>query len=134
MDVAGPFVGRLDQDFVDQFDNRRFLGHLGRFAVVGLQPFEHFHFFLAVSHHGGDGFAANAEMLLDEPGDFAGTGQHWLNVRPVSVCNSSRALTSVPVATRVPFLRQRHDGPPMHQLERTFLIVSGSTVYLARST
>ena len=42
VDVAGPLVGGLDQDFVDQLDDRRFLGLLGQFAVVGLELFEQF--------------------------------------------------------------------------------------------
>ena len=48
MDIAGPFVHRLDDDLVDQSDDRRLLGHLQQvitaaghgaagFVVVGCQ-------------------------------------------------------------------------------------------------
>ena len=40
VDVAGPLVGGFDEDFVDQLDDRRFLGLLGEFAVVGLDVLE----------------------------------------------------------------------------------------------
>ena len=77
VDVAGLFVGRLDEDFVDQLDDRRFLGLLGDLAVVGLEFFEKFDLGrLPLLDHGRDGFAADAEMGLDEPGDLARTGQH----------------------------------------------------------
>src|SRR5262249_53123577 len=42
VDVAGALVGRLDEDFIDQLDDRGFLGHLGQLAVVGLDLFEEF--------------------------------------------------------------------------------------------
>ncbi len=68
VNVAGPLVGRLDEDLVDELDDAGFLGHLGRFAVVGLEPFEQLDALVlgALLHEGGHGFAADAEVRLDE--------------------------------------------------------------------
>ena len=81
VDVAGALVGGLDEDLVDQLDDAGLLGHLGHFAVVGLEAFEQFDVLVALLHQGGDGLAADAEMRLDEPGDLARAGQDRLNVQ-----------------------------------------------------
>ena len=82
VNIAGPLVGGFDQDFVHQLDDRGFLGHLGHFAVVGLDVLEQLDIFLGpVLHQGGDRLAADAEVGLDEPLDFARAGQHRMDVQ-----------------------------------------------------
>ena len=56
---------------------------LADFAVVGLEFFEQLDLVRGSRScdHGGDGFAADAEMGLDEAGDLARTGQHRLDVQ-----------------------------------------------------
>ncbi len=83
VDVAGPLVGGLDQDLVDQLDDRGFLGHLGQLRcrrprclrAARRRPSSR------SCDQGGDGLAADAEVRLDEPGDFARAGQHRLDVQ-----------------------------------------------------
>ena len=81
VDVAGPLVGRLDQDLVHQLDDRRFLGLLGQLAVVGLDPFEQLDF-VALLDQGLNRLAADAEVVLDEPGDLARAAEDRLNLQP----------------------------------------------------
>ena len=77
VDVASPLVGRLDQDLVHELDDRRFLRLLGHLAVVGLDAFEELDVVLVACllGEGRDGVAADAEVLLDEPGDLARRGR-----------------------------------------------------------
>ena len=82
VNIAGSFIGRLDEDFVHELDDRRLLGHFGRFAVVGVQAIEQFDILgAALGDHGRDGFAADAEMDLDEASNLARTGQNGMNVQ-----------------------------------------------------
>src|SRR5262245_22800178 len=123
VDVAGPFVGGVDQDFVDELDDRRFLGHLGHFAVVGLDVLQQLHFIVGpLLDHRADGVAANAEMRLDEPGDLARAGQYRLHaqagqrlqfieridIERISGRHDDRAVLS----------RQGPQSAAMHELER----------------
>ena len=122
VDVAGPLVGGLDEDFVDQLDDAGFLGHLGRFAVVGLEAFEQLDLVGALLHHGGDGFAADAEVRLDEPGDLARTGQHRLDLQAGEHLQFVEGVDVVRVAggddEGAVVARQRHEGAAVDELER----------------
>src|SRR5205085_1506827 len=81
VDVAGPLGGGLDQDLVHQLDDARLLRLLGEFAVVGLDAFEELDL-LALLDEGLDRLAADAEVLLDEPGDLPRAAQNWLDFQP----------------------------------------------------
>ncbi len=80
VDVARPLVGGFDQNLVHQLDDRCFLGLLGEFAVVGFDPFEQFDV-VALLDEGLNGLAADAEVVLDQPGDFAGAAQYRLDLQ-----------------------------------------------------
>ena len=83
VDVAGPLVGRLDEDLVDQLDDRRFLGLLGQLAVVGLDVFEQLDLVLgrAPATSAVTVSPPTPKCVLDEPGDLARAGQHRLDVQ-----------------------------------------------------
>ncbi len=77
--VARPRFDRLEQDFVHQPDDRRFLGFFGQLAVdVDLVEQLDVLFFLQ-GHQVVDRFAADAQVGLDLPGDLLALGQHGLD-------------------------------------------------------
>ena len=82
VDVRRPLVGRLDEDLVDEVDDRGLLGLLGHLGVVGLDVLEELDLVvLAGLGQGRDGVAADPEVGLDEPGDLAGRGEHRHDVQ-----------------------------------------------------
>ena len=83
VDVAGPLVGGLDEDLVDQLDDRGLLGHLGQLRCrrPRCSSSSSTSSSSRSCDQGGDGLAADAEVRLDEPGDLARAGQHRLDVQ-----------------------------------------------------
>ena len=84
VDVRRPLVRRLHQNLVHQLDDGRLLRRLRHLAVVGLERFEELDVVLLAPCLLGqrrDGVAADAEVLLDEPGDLAVRGQHRHDVQ-----------------------------------------------------
>src|SRR5262249_50561805 len=82
VNVAGAFVDCFDEDFVHELDDAGLLGHLRRLAVVRFQPFEQLDLFLvAFLHQGGNSLAADAEVRLDEAGNFARTGEDGMDMQ-----------------------------------------------------
>ena len=73
--VAGPRIEGFQQDFVDQPDHGRFLGHLRQLGAVGFHRPMTFHLVAELIHHSLDGFAAHAEVGFDQLGDFLAAGQ-----------------------------------------------------------
>ena len=73
-------------------------------------------------HHGGDGFAADAEVRLDEPGDLARTGQHRLDLQAGQRLQLVEGVDVEGIAggddQGAVLARQRHEGAAMDQLER----------------
>ena len=77
VDVAGPLVGGLDEDLVDELDDRRLLGHAWPVSLssASMSSSSSTSSSPRSCDQGGDGVAADAEVRLDEPGDLARAGQ-----------------------------------------------------------
>ena len=109
VNIAGPFVGGFDKNFVDQLDDRGFLGLFGQFAVVGFETFEEFDV-VALLHHLLTVSPPTPKCCLDKPGDFARTGQNRLNFKPgqaFAIRRWHKRRYGSPVATiSVPFSRE----------------------------
>ena len=75
--VAGSGMDGLEQQFVDQTDDRCFLRHLRQLRAVGFDLIEQFEivFFAAQLQQAFDRFAANPQMVLSQPVDFAASRQ-----------------------------------------------------------
>ncbi len=78
VDIARPRLDRLQQDLVDQPDNRRLLRHLGQLGAVRLDLVEQLHRILVgrLLEQPFDGFAADAQVRLDELGDLLSRREH----------------------------------------------------------
>ena len=75
--VAGPRLDRLQQDLVDQPDDRGLLGHLRELGAVGLDLLEQLDAVVArLGHQAVDRLAAHAQVGLDQLGDLRAAGQH----------------------------------------------------------
>ena len=122
VNVAGPFIGRLHEHFIDELDDRGLLSHFGQLAVVSLGVLQQLDAVpIALANHGGDGFAADAEMGLDEASDLLGAGEHrsylqagqglqlveGVNVKWIAGGDDQRAV----------FPRQRHEVVPVNEAD-----------------
>ena len=76
--VAGPRVDGLDEDFVDQVDDRGFLHLGGDFAVVHLQAVDQLDILvlLPLGEQAFDRLAADAQVRFDPLGDGVPRGEH----------------------------------------------------------
>ena len=76
--VAGPRLDGLQQDLVDQPDDRRLLRHLREFRAVRLDLLQEFHAVVVgrLGHQPLDRLAAHAQVGLDQLGDLVAAGQH----------------------------------------------------------
>ena len=122
-EYRSPVRWRLHQDFIDELDDRRLLSLLGDFAVVGLEFFEQLDLVLgAFLHHGIDGFAADAEVRLDEPRDLARTGEDGMHMQTGKCLQFIDRVNVERIAGRndqgTIGARQRHQVAAMHELDR----------------
>ena len=77
--VARPRLDRLDEDFVHQPNDRRFLGFFGKLAI-DVDLVEQLDVLLVLQgHQVVDRFAADAQVGLDLPGDLLALGEHRLD-------------------------------------------------------
>ncbi len=80
VDVAGPRVDGLEQDFVHQVNDRCFLHLGGDFAVLDLQAVDQLDLFLfALGQQTFDRLAADAKVSFDALGDGLARGEHRLD-------------------------------------------------------
>ena len=108
--VAGPLVEGFQQQFVDQLDDRRGLGHLGQVVVVGRQFADEFPFFRrALRDQFVERVAADAEMVLDHLDDVDPAGEHRFEMEAADGASSSsrasRLNGSLVATTTLPFCR-----------------------------
>ena len=79
VDVARPRFDRLDQNFVHQPNDRRFLGLFGQLAIDVDLVEKLDVLFVLLGHQVVDRLAADAQVGLDLPGDLLALGQHRLD-------------------------------------------------------
>ena len=79
MDVARPRLDRLVENLVHQPDDRGLLDHLRRLGLVPVDLLEHLDAavaLLVLRHQAVDRLGADAQVGLDQLGQFVGQGQH----------------------------------------------------------
>jgi hypothetical protein len=80
VDVACPLVGGFDEDLVHQLDDGCLLRLLGQLAVVRFDPFQKLDV-IPLLDQGLNGLAADAEVVLDEPGDLARAAENGMDLK-----------------------------------------------------